>query len=155
MLFQLHDKLRKPMKISSPHILIIPALLMSLFLTASVSHAQTTEPEPGDSVTTERSFEVAIFTETNRKINLILAIHRPKQIMVILKNAKNAVIHREFLRRTRKGYRQKFDFEGADPGVYQFEISDGWQTVVRRIEVVYLPAIDLQRYIIYGPQTGM
>lgn len=143
------------MKISSPHILIINALLMSLFLTALVSHAQTTEPEPGDPVTAERSFEVAIFTETNRKINLILAIHRPKQIMVTLKNAKNAVIHREFLKKTLKGYRQKFDFEGADSGVYQFEVSDGWQTIVRRIEVVNLPAIDSQRYIIYGQQTGM
>ena len=50
-------------------------------------------------------------------------------------------------------YRQKSNFEGSPSGVYQLETNDGQQTLVRRVEVVDIPAVDPQCYITYGLRT--
>ena len=89
------------------------------------------------------------------KINLRLASRQPGRVTITLKDANNTVLYREYLKRVSVSYWRKFNFEGSEPGVYQFEISDGQQTIVRRVEIINVPTVESQRYITYGPQTGL
>jgi hypothetical protein len=102
-----------------------------------------------------RSFEVGMFMGPKWDINLMLAIRRPERVTVTLRGTNNAVLHREYLKKTPTSYRFKFNFEEADPGVYQFEVSDGQHTIVRRVEIVSMPAVESQRYITYSPQLEL
>lgn len=125
------------------------ALLMSLLTLASVTQAQTTEP--GDPVANERSFDVGMYLGKQWKLNLRLATHRPARIMITLKDPHNGVLYRELLKKRKIKYWREFNFNGAAAGAYQFEISDGRNTIVRRVDVVDLPAVASQRYITYNP----
>lgn len=106
---------------------------------------------PGDSVAKTSSFEVGMFMDSNWTINLMLAVHQPKWVLVTLKNDKGVLLFRDYLKKMPARYRLKFRFNESDTGVYQFEISDDQQTIIRRVEVVYMPAVESQRYITYGP----
>ena len=129
------------------------ALLLSLLLVAPVINAQSVNIEPEDATSKVSSFEVGMFMESNWTINLMLAVHQPKRILVTLKNDKGVLIFRDYLKKIPANYRMKFKFNESDAGVYQFKISDDRQTIVRQVEVVYMPAVESQRYITYGPQT--
>lgn len=134
---------------------IMNILLLSLLTTATVINAQATGTEPGDSVTNERSFEVGMSMGPDWKINLRLGINQAKRIIITVKDANNTVLYREHLKKGPASYWWKFDFKDSEPGVYQFEIRDGQQTIRRQVEVVNVPAVDQQRYITYGPQTSL
>ncbi|WP_460973314.1 hypothetical protein [Spirosoma migulaei] len=134
--------------------LIMNALLLSLLLVAPALNAQPATNEPEDSLSKQSSFEVGMFMESNWTINLMLAVHQPKRVLVTLKNDKGALLFRDYLKKIPANYRLKFRFSESDSGVYQFEISDDQQTIVRRVEVVYMPAVKSQRYITYGPQIN-
>ena len=121
-------------------------------MTVSALSVPAAPTEPGDSVTHENSFDVGMYLGENWKVNLRLAIRRPERITITVKDPGNTVLYRELLRKTTRRYWRKFDFKGSQPGVYQFEISDGCQTIVRQVEVVDMPAIESQRYITHGPQ---
>ena len=129
------------------------ALLMSLLMTTSAIQAQVTTT--GESVTVSNSFAVNMYMGPKWKINLLLDFNRPERIIIRLRNAGNVVLYEEKLRRPPTSYWRKFDFEQSEPGQYQFEISDGRQTVVRRVDVVAIPTVEAQRYITYGPQTNL
>lgn len=135
--------------------LTMNALLLSLLLVASVTNAQSVKIEPEDSASKASAFEVGMFMESNWTINLMLAIHQPKRILVTLKNDKGVLLFRDYLKKIPANYRMKFKFNESDSGVYQFEISDDKQTIVRQVEVVYMPAVESQRYITYGPQVNL
>lgn len=124
------------------------ALLVSLLTLASPTLAQTTEP--GDSVPRERSFDVGMYLGKQWNINLTLAARQPERIMITLKDPSNTVLYRESLKKRQTKYWRGFNFDGVAAGTYQFEISDGRQTIVRRIEVVDMPAVEAQRYITYN-----
>lgn len=130
-------------------------LLLSLLTAASVINAQATGTEPGDSVTKEHTFDVGMYLSSDRKINLRLAIHRPERIIITVKDASNTVLYREYLRKGPASYWRKFDFKESEPGVYQFEIRDGQQTIVRRVEIVDIPPVEAQRYITYDLKTSL
>ena len=134
--------------------LTINALLVSLLLTTAVSRALATSTEPGDTVANETSFGVNMYLGPQWKLNLMMAISRPARVTIVIRDPNNTVLYREIVSRgpRPRGYWRKFDFEGSEPGGYVVEISDGRQTVTRRIEIVNLPAVDSQRYIVYGPQ---
>ncbi|MBC8153795.1 MAG: hypothetical protein H7Z72_12865 [Bacteroidetes bacterium] len=108
--------------------------------------------ETGDPVREESSFKVSMHTAPHWKMNLMLAIPGPARITIILKNSNNTVLYREVVKKGSRGYWRRFDFKGSEPGAYQFEITDGRQTATRRVDIVNLPAIDAQQYLIYGPQ---
>ncbi|GAB2576844.1 hypothetical protein [Spirosoma areae] len=110
--------------------------------------------KPDSAGVAQRSFEVGMYMSPQWKINLRVAIRRPERLVITVRNAKNIVLYREYVRRGSTGYWRKFDFEGSEPGVYQFEINDGQQSVVRRVEIVDIPTIDSQRYITYDQQLG-
>ena len=133
-------------------------LLQILFLTGLFvinTQAMALADKPDSTGLVPRSFDVGIFMEANWKINLMLAFRRPERIVVTLRGTNNAILHREYLRKTAFSYRLKFNFEEAEPGEYQFEISDGQHTIVRRVEIVNMPAVESQRYITYSPQIDL
>lgn len=129
------------------------ALLVSLLLATSVLQAQVTTS--GNSVTASNSFAVGMYMGPQWKINLLLDFDRPERIVITLKDAANTVLYEERIKRPPTSYWRKFDFEQSEPGIYQFEISDGRQTVIRRVEIVAMPTVEAQRYITYGPQTNL
>jgi len=130
---------------------VMNVLLVSLLITVSVINAQASDKNPGDSTPKERSFEVGMFMESGWTVNLMLAVHQPKRIMITLRDAKGVVLYREYLRKSTRNYRRKFKFDKSEveSGVYQFEVSDNQQTIVRRVEVVNIPTIESQRYITF------
>lgn len=129
-------------------------LLVSLLIAGSGINAQATGTEPGDSVTNESSFDVSLYMGPQWKLNLMLAIRRPGRVSITLKNAGNTVLYREFLKKRSTRYWRKFNFEGSAAGVYRFEISDGQKIIVRQVEIVDMPTVDAQRYMVYGAQTS-
>lgn len=133
---------------------MVNTLLISLLLAIPDVKAQTPNPDLADSLIKKSSFAISTFMDAHRRINLMVATYRPNRVSIILKNAKNATLYREHLRKANTSYRRRFDFEGIESGVYQLEISDGQQTVVRRVEVVDMSAIEAQRYVVYGPQIS-
>lgn len=128
------------------------AHLVSLLLTALVSSAWATQAASGDPVKEGTSFKVNMYPGPQWKMNLMMAISRPARITITVRNPDNTVLYREIIKRGSRRYWRKFDFEGSEPGAYRFEISDGQQTIVRRVEIVSIPVIDAQRYLVYGPQ---
>ncbi|WP_093832385.1 hypothetical protein [Spirosoma endophyticum] len=137
------------MKTTTQHVMNV--LLVSLLMAASVINAQAATLNPDDSTPKEHSFEVGMFMEAEWTVNLMLAIHQPKRIMITLRNEKGVVIYREYLKKSTTNYRRKFKFDKSEveSGVYQFEISDNQQTIVRRVEVVNIPTVESQRYITF------
>ena len=129
------------------------ALLISLLMATSAIHAQ--DITSGDSVTASKTFAVGMYMGPQWKINLLLDFDRPERIVIRLKDASNTVLYEEKLKRPPTSYWRKFDFEQSEPGQYHFEISDGRQTVIRRVEIVAVPTVESQRYITYGPQTNL
>lgn len=130
------------------------ALLVSLLTVASGINAQSIDTEPGDPVAKERSFDIGMYIGAQRKINLMLNVNRPERIIITMRDANNTVLYREYLKKGPAKYWRKFDFEGSESGVYEFEVRTGRQTIKRRVEVVDIPAIEPQRYITYGPQIS-
>lgn len=129
------------------------SLLMGLFLVSPGIYAQANDSR--NSLTKGPAFNISMYMDAQRKMDLRIDSHQSKRIVVVLKNAKNAVIYREYLKRSPISYWRKFNFDQSESGTYQFEISDDQQTIVRRIEVVDLPVVEPQRYIVYGVPTGL
>ncbi|GAB3640084.1 hypothetical protein [Spirosoma arcticum] len=131
--------------------LTVNALMVSLLLTTAMSGALAASAEPGDPVAKVTSFEVNTYLGPQWKLNLMMDISRPVRITIIIRNSDNTVLYREIVSRGSRGYWRRFDFEGSEPGVYVVEVSDGRQMITRRIEIVDIPAIDSQRYIVHIP----
>ncbi|MGA0557891.1 hypothetical protein ACO2Q8_14635 [Larkinella sp. VNQ87] len=130
--------------------LFAKVLLMSLALFMPLSSTQATDTKPGksgDAPTETQSFATGMYMGANKKLLLMLDIRQPKWVTVTLKDAKNSILHRTYLKRSPKTYRMKFNFEESDPGLYRIEISDGQQTVVRQVKVVDFPTVESYRYV--------
>lgn len=130
--------------------IVINALAVSLLLSATISSTLATNTEPGDPVAKETSFDVNTYLGPQWKLNLMMDISRPVRLTIIIRNSDNTVLYREIVSKGSRGYWRKFDFEGSEPGTYRLEVSDGRRTVTRQIEIVDIPAIDSQRYIVHG-----
>ena len=129
---------------------LMKSLLMSLLLVSPMIHAQAR-----DSLTKEPAFGVSMYMDAQRKMDLRIDARQSRRIIIVLKDAKNTIIYRECLKRSQISYWRKFNFDESESGTYQFEISDDRQTIVRRIEVVDLPVVEPQRYIVYGTLTSL
>ncbi|UFH52804.1 T9SS type A sorting domain-containing protein [Spirosoma sp. KNUC1025] len=128
--------------------------LVLLIMLGQVANAQTTDTNSGDPLTKEASFEVGSYMGDNWTINLMLAIRQPQGATVMIRDANKKVLYEQHLKKSPIVYHHKLRFEDCKSGIYYVEISDGKQTVVRRVEVVEMPSIETQRYITYGPQSG-
>ena len=128
--------------------------LLGLLVTSPQLIASADKPDTAG-VDKASSLNVGLYMSPQWKINLRLTSRQPGRVIITLKDANNTVLYREYVNRVSIGYWRKFDFEGSEPGVYQFEISNSQQTIVRRVEIVNVPTVESQRYITYGPQTGL
>ena len=128
--------------------------LLALLGTSPQSIALADKPDTAG-VAKSNALSVGLYMSPEWKLNLRLASRQPGRVTVTLKDANNTVLYREYVKRVSVGYWRKFDFEGSEPGMYQFEISNGQQTIVRRVEIVNVPTVESQRYITYGPQTDL
>ncbi len=136
------------------HILpFVNTLLVSLLLAAPVRHAQAGDTKPGDAEKRAHYFDICLYRDASGKVNLNLAVRRSKHVTVTLRNAGNEVVNRNYLKQSPNSYRLKYNFAEAKAGVYRFEISDGHHTLSREVEVVDLPSVEPQRYIVYNPQN--
>ena len=107
-----------------------------------------------ESIPKERSFDVGMYMDARYRINLMLVVRRSNRVSIVVRDAQNDVLYEERVKRTTPGYWRKFSFDESKSGTYTFEISDGRQTIVRRIDVVDTPAVEPQRFVIYGPQSA-
>lgn len=127
-------------------------LRVGFLLMTIVSNVCATQAVSSDSLKEEAPFRVNVYQTPQWKMNVVVAIHRPARITITVKNPDNTVMHQEMVGRKPGYYRWKFDFEEAQAGTYRFEITNGQQTIVRQVEIVSMPAIEAQRYMVYGPQ---
>lgn len=134
---------------------ITNSLMLSILMGISGVSAQATRVEPGDTTAYERPFDISMFMSPDWKLNVMLNVRQAGRVTITLKRADNTVLYQEYVKKASTRYRRRFNFEGSEPGVYQFEISDGQKTIVRRVEVVNIPAVGPQRYMTYGPQIGL
>ncbi|AKD55638.1 hypothetical protein [Spirosoma radiotolerans] len=142
------------MKTSAQH--VVNALILSmLFLAAAPINAQAGMTNPVDSGRGGKSFEVGMYMESNWTINLMMAVYLPKRVVVTLRNEKGAVLFRQYLNKSSVKYRLKFRFDEAESGVYDFEITDDRETVVRQVTIVRMPAVESQRVITFGPPRSL
>lgn len=129
---------------------MIKSLLLSL-LTATLTFGGQNLKTEGETPTGKEdagaSFVINTYLSTNWKLNLVVQSRQPKRVTVILRGPQNQLLHREFLGRRQNKYWRKFDFEGSEPGVYHFEISDGAKKITRDIEIVDIPRVNEQRYL--------
>ena len=132
----------------------VNTLLVSLLLAAPVRLAQAADNKPGDAEKRENYFDICLYRGASGKVNLNLAVRRSKRVTVTLRNAENEVVNRNYLKRSPNSYRLKYNFAEAKSGLYRFEISDGQYTLSREVEVVDLPPVEPQRYIVYNPQNN-
>lgn len=130
------------------------ALLVGLVMISATGNAQSID-NGADSAIGEKPFDVAAYMGANRTINLMLAVYRVKGVTLVLKDAHDTILYELYLKKSPKAYHHKLNFEGCRSGVYQLEISDGQQKVIRRIDVVDIPAIDSQRYVTFTSQTNL
>ncbi len=71
-----------------------------------------------------------------------MAVRRSNRVSILVKDARNAVLYEERVKRTTPSYWRKFNFDESKAGTYTFEISDGQETIVREIEAVDTPAVE-------------
>lgn len=134
---------------------ITNGLILSILIGLSGVSAQALRTEPGDTSAYERPFDISMFMSPDWKLNLMLNVRRAGRVTITLKRADDTVLYQENIRKALTRYRRRFNFDGSEPGVYRFEISDGRKTIVRRVEVVNIPAVEPQRYMTYGPQIDL
>ncbi|RRB02030.1 hypothetical protein [Larkinella rosea] len=127
-------------------------LFLTLLLSAPFCHARSTDPDYANS--NEPSFDICMFMGAHQKVKLNLAVRQAKPVSVILRDARNTIMYRDFLKKSPTAYRLSFDFAASESGIYQLEISDGQRTIVRRVEVLEFPPIESSRHIVYNPQTS-
>lgn len=127
-------------------------LLIGLATTSFSLKAQSiqlTETSPKVS-----SFQLGAYVNNNKNLMVFLGSIESKRLSVTLKGPKETILYRTFIKGGSANYKQKFNFEEAQSGVYELEVSDGSQTVVRKVEVIDLPAVEPQRLITYGLQAS-
>lgn len=129
--------------------------LVCLLILVQTGNAQSITERVEPPQTRASSFEVGTYMGENWTMNLMLAIHQSEGVTLRIRHVDNTVLYQQHLKKSRTVYHHKLNFENCKPGVYQVEISDSRQTIVRRVEVVDMPAIEAQRYITYGPQTNL
>ncbi|GAB4023616.1 hypothetical protein [Spirosoma koreense] len=130
------------------------ALIMNLLLILLFLASRTLPAQSDDTLTSIKPFEMGMYMGSNWTINVILKVHQKGGVTLTVRNTSNQVIYRQFLNRSPVSYHQKINFEDSESGVYSIEVSDGRQTVVRRVDIVDIPSVASQRFITYGPQSG-
>lgn len=123
--------------------------VLILLLAIPLSNAWATDPD--NAVSKENSFDIGLYMGAHQKVKLNLAVRQKKPVSVTLKDAKNAVMYRRFLKKSPMAHHLSFDFAASESGVFQLEISDGQRTIVRRVEVVDLPATESNRFVVFNP----
>lgn len=88
-----------------------------------------------DPQTTE-SFAVGVYPKAHSsKLNVMVDNTRNKRLNLRLINPQNEIVYQEIVGKKRTKYRRYLDLGTLPDGVYQLQISDGQDTVVREISL--------------------
>lgn len=124
-----------------------------VFLMAAIAvKAQSIDGYASGGTFENSSFGVGMYMGPDWKINVRLMTYQSNRVMITLRGVDNSIIYRETIRKAPAKYWRRFNFEGSKPGIYQFEISDGQQSIVRQINIVQVPRTDAQQYMTLAPQ---
>ena len=97
-------------------------------LLAGLLHLPTSDPKP--------SFEVGVYPKQHTaKLNVMVENHEQKRLNLRLISPKNEVVYQETVGRKTAKYSRKLDLGQLPDGVYQLQVSDGQETVVREVNV--------------------
>ncbi|MBN8824898.1 MULTISPECIES: hypothetical protein [unclassified Spirosoma] len=97
----------------------------------------------------EKPYEISAYMGSNRIVNLMVVVRQLKGVTLKVKDPTDTILHELQLKKSPRAYHIKLNFEDSQSGQYQLEISDGRNLLIRRIEVVDVPAIESQRYITF------
>jgi len=86
--------------------------------------------------TPSASFEVGIYpVQHSSKLHVAVAKHHQKRLNLRLVNPKNEVVYQETVGKHQSKYQRKLDLSTLPDGVYQLQITDGQDTVVREVSL--------------------
>ena len=123
--------------------MLILCLMMSM-----IGRAQSIDQQITTSVA-EKPFELGTYMGVNRSINLMLMVNQVPGVTLTIKDADDTTLHELYMKKSPRVYHYKLNFDGSQSGIYTVAISDGRKTIIRRIEVVDIPATEAQRYITF------
>lgn len=82
------------------------------------------------------SFEVGVYpVQRSSKLHVAVAKHHHKRLNLRLVNPKNEVLYQETVGKHQAKYQRKLDLSTLPDGVYQLQITDGQDTVVREVNL--------------------
>jgi hypothetical protein len=86
--------------------------------------------------TPSASFEVGVYpVQRSSKLHVAVAKHHQKRLNLRLVNPKNEVLYQETVGKHQAKYQRKLDLSTLPDGVYQLQITDGQDTVVREVSL--------------------
>ncbi|QHV95316.1 hypothetical protein [Spirosoma endbachense] len=129
-------------------------LSLSLIVLSIAGKAQSTDQEL-TSWAKEKSFEIGTYMGENRTVNLMLMVRQTNGVTIRIKNADDEILHELSMKKSPRAYHYKLNFDGSRSGLYKLEITDGRKTLIRRIEVVDVPATEAQRYITFTSPSSL
>ena len=96
-------------------------------------------------VSRTKTMGVAIYQSVNTStMNLLIENYIEVPLKVRLIHETNGVVHEEELSKRLKSYRRKFNMAGAMDGWYTFEITDGYNRVIKTFRVD-TPEVSVQK----------
>ncbi|MCY7352869.1 MAG: hypothetical protein LH606_19790 [Cytophagaceae bacterium] len=97
-------------------------------LLAGLLHLPTSDSQP--------PFEVGVYPKHHTaKLNVMVENHEQKRLNLRLINPKNEIMYQETVSRKTAKYWRKLDLGQLPDGIYQLQVSNGQETVVREINV--------------------
>lgn len=86
--------------------------------------------------TPSASFEVGVYPiQHSSKLAVAVAKYHQKRLSLRLVNPKNEVLYQETLGKNQSKYSRKLDLSTLPDGLYQLQITDGQDTVVREVNL--------------------
>ncbi|WP_044172392.1 hypothetical protein [Flectobacillus major] len=95
-----------------------------------------------------KTFEIGMFQSKNSlKMNLMLEKVTDKRISIVLKDEDGRVLHQETVAKKVPSYCGKFDMSELQDGVYTFEITDGTEKIIKKVNLHSPANTDVTRKI--------
>lgn len=109
--------------------------LAIVFIASATTFASVVEDDK-KTVKQPTSFDIGMYNIKNTsKIRLMLAKAKGDVITVKLLNEKGDVLHKEAVRKNSTLYKTNFELDGLEDGIYQFEIENSNEKIVREVTV--------------------
>lgn len=130
---------------------IVSALLIGLATSSFSLKAQSVQLTGSDPEAS--SVRVGSYVNAEKNLVVLLSSKDSKRLSITLKDPKQNIIYHADLKGSSTTYQQKFNFAEAPSGQYELEVSDGSQTVVQKVKVIDVPAVEAQRFITYDTRA--